>query len=239
MSCVKGKESQTVGELYDLFESLAAELWPDDEQAAGHDDSPDEDLSLEDQISKEVAAMKRPRDERLFTNCQTNTPCVVFISCKAPVDPVKLVVTHVQNVKNTGVTRTKYTHRFFPVSASCGTNLPDIQALCRRVFAPFFNAQDQSKAYRYKVEARIRNHTSLGKLDVIQAVAKCVPETYVVDLDNAEVFFLVEIFKSVCGVSVITDYYELQKFNVMEIANEKNGEGKFREGEGRVHGWAF
>ena len=83
-----------------------------------------------------------------------------------------------------------------------------------------------------------------------------------VDLDDAEIFFLVEIFKvrthfrprgrgghdkkihidgvmnvqqSVCGVSVVTDYYELQKFNVMEIANEKNGEGKFREGEGRVH----
>lgn len=46
---------------------LAAELWPDDENATGHDDSPDEDLSLEDQISKEVAAMKRPRDERLFS----------------------------------------------------------------------------------------------------------------------------------------------------------------------------
>ena len=30
------------------------------------------------------------------------------------------------------------------------------------------------------------------------------------------------------------DYYRLQKFNVMEIANEKNSEGKFRKGEGRV-----
>ena len=32
---------------------------------------------------------------------------VVFISCKPPVDPVKLVTTHVQNVVNTGVTNTR------------------------------------------------------------------------------------------------------------------------------------
>ena len=30
------------------------------------------------------------------------------------------------------------------------------------------------------------------------------------------------------------DYYKMQKFNVMEIANNKNGELKFKEGEGRL-----
>lgn len=28
--------------------------------------------------------------------------------------------------------------------------------------------------------------------------------------------------QSVCGVSVVKDYYKLQKFNVMEVANAKN-----------------
>ncbi len=28
--------------------------------------------------------------------------------------------------------------------------------------------------------------------------------------------------QSVCGISVVKDYYKLQKFNVMEIANTKN-----------------
>lgn len=30
------------------------------------------------------------------------------------------------------------------------------------------------------------------------------------------------------------DYYTMQKFNVMEIANTKNAEKAFKEGEGRV-----
>lgn len=40
--------------------------------------------------------------------------------------------------------------------------------------------------------------------------------------------------QSVCGISVVKDYYELQKFNVMEIANSKNEELKFKDGEGRM-----
>ncbi len=32
---------------------------------------------------------------------------VVFISCKAPVDPVKLVEEYMKNVEKTGVTRTR------------------------------------------------------------------------------------------------------------------------------------
>lgn len=32
-------------------------------------------------------------------------------------------------------------------------------------------------------------------MEIIQEVAKCMPENYVVDLDNPEVFVLVEVFK--------------------------------------------
>jgi len=53
---------------------------------------------------------------------------------------------------------------------------------------------------------------------LIQHVAQCVPEGHTVDLDNPRIFILVEVFKSICGISIVEDYYRLQKFNVMEIA---------------------
>lgn len=72
-----------------------------------------------------------------------------------------------------------------------------------------------------------------------------MPEMHTVDLEDPELFVLVEVFKvpssshpiaagatpakiisifrrlgqSVCGVSVVRDYYALQKFNVIELAN--------------------
>ncbi|KAF8896167.1 hypothetical protein BD779DRAFT_564936 [Infundibulicybe gibba] len=234
ISCVKGKEKQTVGEIYDLFESLANELWP---SALGSElsdiDSEQEDVNIEDQIANEVSAItrKQPTAERKFQNCQTNTPCVVFISCKPPIDPVELVVKHINNVLHTGVARTRYTHRLVPVSGSCVANVQEIEALCRATFTSFISLHPDK--YRYKIELRVRNHTTIPRPTLIQAIARCIPEGHKVDLTDPEIFILVEVFKSVCGIGIVRDYYKLQKFNVMEIANIKNSTTAF--GESRVN----
>ncbi|EPS96098.1 hypothetical protein FOMPIDRAFT_62568 [Fomitopsis schrenkii] len=226
VTCVKGKEKQTVGEVYNLFGSLASELWP--EEAIGEDGEDGEEGGadeLEKQIAKEVESMKRPRKEQRFANCQTNTPCVVFISCKPPVDPVQLVVKHVQNVMNAGVTQTRFTQRLTPVSATCVANLPEVISVCKRVIVPFFE-EDPEKVYRYKIELRMRNHNTISRSALIDGLAKAIPERHIVDLNNAEVFILVEVFKSICGMSVVKEYHRLHKFNVMEIAHAKNGDAK-------------
>lgn len=164
----------------------------------------------------------------------------------------------------------RYVHRLVPVSGSCLANIPEIQSLCRRLFKSAFDAQDPSQTIRvsvrfhitfdatfnvsqqYKIEARIRNHTTLDRPLVIQEIAKCVPEKYTVDLEDPQLVILVEVFKvrsclficvvevnnayqSVCGISVVEDYYRFKKFNILEVANERNGEKKFKESEGRVH----
>ncbi|KAJ3762649.1 hypothetical protein EV360DRAFT_79106 [Lentinula raphanica] len=226
VSCVKGKEKQTVGELRDLFDSIAADIWPINNPHLPDSDSEDEDpnqvseLSIEEQIKAEVTAYKRPKSEQRFVNCQTNTPCVVFISCKPPVDPVHLVETHIRNVKSTGATRTRYTHRFVPISATCYTSLPDMQTLCKSLLERYFAHSDESSIHSYKIELRMRNHSTLTRSSVIQSIAECVPEKYQVNLTNPDLFILVEIFKSVCGMSISTNYYTLHKYNVMELAND-------------------
>jgi len=223
VSCVKGKEKQTVGEVYELFDSIASELWPIVDAAHEYhseNEEPDTELSLEAQVANEVSAMKRPRSQnpaQRFANCQTNTPCVIFISCKPPVDPVELVVKYIKTVETTGVPRTRYTHRLVPVSGTCVANLPEIQALCRHTFKSFFDRHGDSK-FKYKIELRVRNHTTIPRPTLIQHVAQCVPEGHTVDLENPQIFILVEVFKSICGISIVEDYYRLQKFNVMEIA---------------------
>jgi len=234
VSCVKGKERQTVGELYDLFESLASELWPETAAVAdGGSDSEDGlDEDLEKRISKELASIKRPRKDQIFANCQTNTPCVIFISCKAPVDPVKLVLKYIEDVETTGVTRTRYTHRLTPVTTTCVANVFEIKSLAQRVLKPFL-AQYPGEVFRYKIELKVRNHNSIPRQTIIDTVVSCVPSEWSVNLCDAEVFILVEVFKSICGVSIVKDYYAHQRFNVMEIANSKNAESKL-EGDSRV-----
>ncbi|KAH9994762.1 hypothetical protein BJV77DRAFT_1098134 [Russula vinacea] len=208
VSCVKGKEKQTVGELYDLFEGLASELWPggsaaveaDDEE--GHNDPDDGEVEedLEKQIAKELAVIKRPRREQRFANCQTNTPCVIFISCKAPVDPVQLVLKHIEDVERTGV-RTQVTN-------TCVANASEIKSLAQRVLKLFLHRIPTRTTY--KIELRLRNHNNLSRQLLIDTVVSCVPSGWTVNLEDAEVFILVEVFKSVCGIGVVKDYYAHQ-----------------------------
>ncbi|KIP11220.1 hypothetical protein PHLGIDRAFT_18101 [Phlebiopsis gigantea 11061_1 CR5-6] len=234
ITCIRGKERQAVGELHDIFEQLANDFWPseateDRSAALESDEDEEEDDDIEKQIAKEMSGMKRPRKETRFTSCQTNTSCFVALSCKAPVDPVQLVVQYVDTVVSSGVTRTRYTQRLTPVSATCITNIPEITALCTKLLEPFAS---EGKTFTYKIELRLRNHNTLDRAQIIPEVAKCVPETWKVNLESPELFILMEIFKSVCGISVVREYYRLQKFNVMEIA--KTEEPGFKEGDGRM-----
>jgi len=157
---------------------------------------------------------------------------VIFISCKAPVDPVKLVLKYVDDVETTGVTRTRYTHRLTPVTNTCVANVLEIKSLAQRILKPFL-AQHPGSDFRYKIELKVRNHNSISRQTIIDTVVSCVPSGWIVNLDDAEIFILVEVFKSICGIGVVKDYYAHQRFNVMEIANSKNAESKLG-GDGRV-----
>ncbi|EJD06890.1 uncharacterized protein FOMMEDRAFT_152217 [Fomitiporia mediterranea MF3/22] len=230
ITCVKGKERQAIGETYDLFERLVEELWPpaEDPIVNGDDVNESDEEDLEKAISKEVQNMKRPRKEKLFAACQTNTPCLVFISCKSPVDPVSLIALHMKRVDETGITHTRSTHRFTPISSSCDTNLPEIISLCKRVVLPVFE-REEKRSSRYKLEVRMRYHNTLTRDEVIKVIAQCIPEEHKVDLENPDLFILVEIFKAsrsrpspaTFGVSVVKDYYRYKKFNVVEVSQAK------------------
>lgn len=48
---------------------------------------------------------------------------------------------------------------------------------------------------QYKIELRIRNHSTLTRQSIIEAVADSVPRQLKVDLEAPEVFVLMEVFK--------------------------------------------
>lgn len=48
---------------------------------------------------------------------------------------------------------------------------------------------------QYKIEMRVRNHTTIPRPTMIQTIAQCVPDGHIVDLNGPEIFILVEVFK--------------------------------------------
>ena len=95
-------------------------------------------------------------------------------------------------------------------------NEPEIKSLAQRALKHFF-ASNPERAYRvrhllflpqithplililplqYKIELRVRSHNTLSRQTIIDTVVGCVPEGWTVDLEGAEAFILVEVFKA-------------------------------------------
>ena len=113
--------------------------------------------------------------EKLFSNFLCGfAVTAVFISCRPPIDPVKIVYAHFSNVERTGLTQTRYfpaptqirnltliastspplhhryALRFTPVSDSCAATLPNIIGLADRLFPPAFHS-DPPRGYKVRL----------------------------------------------------------------------------------------
>ena len=57
--------------------------------------------------------------------------------------------------------------------------------------------------------------------EVIKTVAGLVGNPHVVDLTQPDKCILIQVFKSICGISVVENFYNLKRFNV-ENLDDKN-----------------
>ncbi|KIO34484.1 hypothetical protein M407DRAFT_240408 [Tulasnella calospora MUT 4182] len=228
VTCPMGKEKQVIGELYDVLDSLAEELWPRDpgvpikDDAQSGDDTDEEDF--EKALANELSAIKKPKaNERRLKNVFIDTKCLAFLSCKPPLDSVRLTLAYFEEIEKTGRARTRNVLRLSPVIATCVANPTEIVSLARRVLKPVFEASPP-RPHRYKIQTRIRNNTKLSSADLVPEIAKCVPTElgHVVDLQNPEMVVLVEIYQAVCGISVVPDWLKYKRFSVVEYAQSLN-----------------
>lgn len=74
---------------------------------------------------------------------------------------------------------------------------------------------------QYRVEPRIRSHSSLSRDELIPLLASCVPTNaaHRVDLAHPDVVIVVEVLRTVCGIGTVDHYDELGKWNVQTLAS--------------------
>ncbi|KAG8932824.1 hypothetical protein FRC02_000508 [Tulasnella sp. 418] len=235
-TCVKGKEKQVIGELYDVFESIADDLWPassalgtrehnaDERNANANTDEEQEEEDLEKQLAKELESLKKPKNKhRRFRSVYVDTKCLVYISCKPPVDPVKLCIAYLEEVETKKTARTRNALRLCPVSISCVANPEEIISNAKTLIPLSFNTEPE-RPYRYKIQLKIRNNSRLKSDQLIPELAKCVPQDHghTVDLNNPELVILIEVYKAVCGMSVVPDWIRFKRYNIIEVAQSVN-----------------
>ncbi|KDN34851.1 hypothetical protein RSAG8_12083, partial [Rhizoctonia solani AG-8 WAC10335] len=226
---VKGKEKQATNELCEIIESISNRIWPKPlpatEAATEAEEDGSEEEDIEKQLANELSEINKPKakdfTDRRIATCPTETACVIYIATKPPIDPVEVVLQHMEQVSQTGVSGTRALVRLVPASGICAANIPAVTSLATELFNKAF-AGEGVEPKKYKIELRTRSHKVLTRDEVIKAIAQCVPSDkgHTVDLTNQDTTILVELFKGICTISVVPDYEKYKRFNVVQIVQE-------------------
>ncbi|CAG8627216.1 6063_t:CDS:2 [Acaulospora morrowiae] len=223
-SCTKSKEALCVRECYDLFNAYAEKLYEPKDSNSALSNSDVEDEDIENSIAKELAQMRQPHTSHRFASIQTGTDCVVFVKTDPSINPVHLVHHILTDLNNSGQKKTRFCKRLIPITKTCYANMNDIEKLSEEVIKPHFYTQDrdQQQKIKYAVVPNIRNNQTVERMELITLIARVVGNYHVVNLDEPDLVIIVEVFKSICGMSVLSDYKKLKRYNVESIFEGKS-----------------
>ncbi|TID13959.1 hypothetical protein E2P81_ATG07026 [Venturia nashicola] len=234
-SCNKGKEGKCVAELKDLFQEYADRMYVSENgMSDAAKDASEDDVGAE--IEKELQGLKKPQTEAPFSSIKLDTPCpVVFFKVRAPIEPVAFVHTICKDAAASAHRKqSRSVKRLTPITLVGKATESGIEEVARSVLRPHFHDGVRGKKVnalrlvitvvetdtdaKFAIRSNIRNHSTLKRDVVIKQVAGIVGADHHVDLKAYDFLILVEIYKNICGISVVgSDFEELKRYNLSEM----------------------
>ncbi|ROV89337.1 hypothetical protein VMCG_09648 [Cytospora schulzeri] len=243
---MKGKSAREMELLFDEYAEKVYGIKSDE----GADESDDEDEDIEAAIQKEVGTLQdkgkgKGNPDRVLTEVRIKEECLLFMRCKAPIEPVEFSRRICQDAASVGHggAKSRYLNRLTPVTVIVKATESGLEEGAKRALADHFKlkstepkkeagsegADNQSDAQVDEVEEKtkpatfairpsIRSHNTLKRADVITRIADLVDTQHKVDLGNPDKVILVDIYQTVCGFSVVPgDWEQLKRYNLTEL----------------------
>lgn len=224
-TCNRGRELGCRKELLNLLSERCEQWYPNWELKAEVDDEDDKELSVEEQVQKELASMKKEKTAKstIFLPIDLSCECTVFVKIRKPVEPAEFIHRICQEAKDLGEKKSRFIQKLTPVTFSVSASLEEIKKLAAIVLKPHFHKEEGQEPLKFAIQVTRRNFNQIPKEEIIQTVAGCVGKDHghTVDLKKYDKLILVDCFKSNIGMSVVSDYLQLEKFNLQQIF-EKN-----------------
>ena len=250
-TCARGKEGKSTIDLRDLFEDYQARLYPalDRKDEDGRNDTGLGDVDANDieaSISAEISNLKSSHNsnageqKKLFQPVKLETQCVLFFKTVPPVEPVTFVERICQDKAAGSLLQgCRFVKRLTPMTRMGKATEGGLQGVGQEVLHEG-TMGPKGKGIKYAIRPTLRDHNVLKRDDIIQQVARAVGNGYAVDLKQPDVVILVEVYRNVLGMSVVSgkEFERLRRFNLAEIGeqqvahdgNERRLEGEKGEG---------
>ncbi|OMP85956.1 hypothetical protein BK809_0002168, partial [Diplodia seriata] len=206
-TCNMGREAKAVAELRDMFEEHVEKMYGGgagrDDDAAGVDASTQEDADVEAEIAKELEDIRKPAKEPPFRHIRVDTDCIMFFKTKAPIEPVEFVRRMCEDAMASSERKTgRFIKRLTPMTLMGKAHQKGLEEV----------------AAQFAIRPNIRNNKDLTRDQVIKTVAGAVGPGHSVDLKDYDLLILVDVYKGLCGMSVVgKDFERLKRYNLSEI----------------------
>ncbi|KAF4637941.1 hypothetical protein G7Y89_g155 [Cudoniella acicularis] len=235
-TCARNQEGRATTELRSLLYQCAERYYgiaPDPEE----DDEAEDDLDIEASIRKEAASMgNKECRTKLFSPVRLDIECVLFFKVGPPIDPIDFVHRICTEVASKPSTRwTRYVNRLTPMKVMGKATEKGLEEVARSVLGEHFllnerdgegkavdvqATEDETKppGFSYAIRPTIRNHETLKRDVVIKSIASFIAGVHKVNLTKPDKVILVEIYQTVCGMSVVGSNWEkLKRYNIAEL----------------------
>lgn len=146
------------------------------------------------------------------------------------IDPVEIVKKLVHQIESSGEERSTVISRVVPIQHICNAMLPDLKALMSTMFSKYLASKKESpEKLTFAIEFKRRYNDTLKRDDVIETIGDLVTESCKsknielrANLSSPDVCILIEVCKSVVGVSIMEQFASLHKLNIKTAASHKS-----------------
>ncbi|KAG9236060.1 hypothetical protein BJ875DRAFT_248428 [Amylocarpus encephaloides] len=239
VTCARGQEARATTELKSLMYEFAEKFYGLSEEPE-EGDGVEDDGDIESSIKKEAAAMgDTNRKPRLFSTVRLGIECVLFFKVQPSIDPVDICRRICEEVaSNSRNRRTRYINRITPVTLIGKATEKGLEELTSTILKDHFTmvgveaadsatdvqpadseSEPKQDSHTYAIRPTIRNHNKPLKRDVvIQQIASSIGDAHKVNLTKPDKVIIVEVYQTVCGMSVMgNDWERLKRYNLAEL----------------------
>lgn len=219
-TCPRGQEDRGSNELLALVEDKVEKLHPNGLMNGCSTPDGYKQLDLEAQFEADVKELQGAQHAKkpVAKLVSTGASSFLFVKTHLKVDPVALVDDLMRDIHEDRVGKTRYVLRMHPASCVCSATLDSIVSATLELLSNF--ERPSSSEATFAVAPRIRFNGSFTSKELIDAVAEAVfgfgksnGLHLKVDLGAPDLTVVLEVFKNVCGVSVVKNYQRYNRFS--------------------------
>lgn len=183
----------------------------------------EKNLTVEDEIEAEL---KQLRVTKPFKQVKTHCRNTIFINISrnhSYLEPIPIVDQFFNDLAEKRAIKSKNTFKVLPILDTFRNNVSSAKESISHIFKDSFK---EGETKRYFVELQARGNYKLDseeKQKLIEGVAEIVSElrpSWTVSRENVDYMIVLVCLKDVCCISILKDYFQRARYNVIEFCKE-------------------